>query len=79
MAPSERDPEAAFQGESPETSHITLIIPSLGAPTLDSCLQAVADLDPAPDRTIVVLSGSAGLPPEVAEVGAVDQEFDVVE
>ncbi len=34
-----------------------LLIPSLGAATLDGCLQAVAGLVPAPHRVVVVLSG----------------------
>lgn len=34
-----------------------LVIPSLGAGSLDGCLEAVASLDPGPERTVVVLSG----------------------
>jgi GT2 family glycosyltransferase len=34
-----------------------LVIPSLGAPHLENCLEAVAGLNPAPDVKIVVLSG----------------------
>jgi GT2 family glycosyltransferase len=47
---------------------VVLIIPSLGAPTLAHCLRTVADLDPSPDRTVVVLSGAADPPPEAATV-----------
>jgi GT2 family glycosyltransferase len=39
-----------------------LVIPSLGAPHLNRCLEAVAALDPAPDVLIVVLSGDANTP-----------------
>ncbi len=35
-----------------------LIIPSLGSPTLASCLEAVTALTPGPDRIVVVLSGT---------------------
>jgi GT2 family glycosyltransferase len=41
-----------------------LVIPSLGASHLERCLEAVAGLDPAPDDTVVVLSGGAALPPQ---------------
>ena len=34
-----------------------LVIPSLGAPSLDACLQAVEQLHPAPDEVLLVLSG----------------------
>jgi len=36
-----------------------VVIPSLGAPSLDGCLDAVASLDLRPARTVVVLSGEA--------------------
>ena len=39
-----------------------LVIPSLGAPHLERCLDAVAALDPAPDLKVLVLSGSAVAP-----------------
>lgn len=39
-----------------------LVIPSLGSPLLDRCLQAVAALDPAPDVKILVLSGGEATP-----------------
>ncbi len=39
-----------------------LVIPSLGASHLETCLEAVARLDPAPDSTIIVLSGGANPP-----------------
>ena len=35
-----------------------LIIPTLGAGSLSACLESAARLDPAPDQTFVVLSGS---------------------
>lgn len=38
---------------------IGLVIPSLGAPHLEHCLEAVGALDPAPDAAVVVLSGGA--------------------
>jgi len=39
-----------------------LVIPSLGAPHLDFCLDAAAALDPAPDLTVLVISGGAVAP-----------------
>jgi len=42
--------------------YTALVIPSLGAPHLKCCLEAVAALDPAPDVRIVVLSGGANTP-----------------
>ena len=39
-----------------------LVIPSLGAPHLENCLEAAGALDPAPDETVVVLSGGATAP-----------------
>jgi GT2 family glycosyltransferase len=39
-----------------------LVIPSLGAPHLERCLEAVAVLDPAPDVKVLILSGGAGEP-----------------
>jgi len=39
-----------------------LVIPSLGAPHLKRCLDAVAALDPAPDLKVLVLSGGAVAP-----------------
>ena len=39
-----------------------LVIPSLGAPHLERCLDAVAALDPAPDVRVLVLSGGAVAP-----------------
>jgi len=39
-----------------------LVIPSLGAPHLERCLDAVAKLDPAPDVKVLVLSGGADAP-----------------
>ncbi|MCG6962016.1 MAG: glycosyltransferase [Acidobacteria bacterium] len=36
-----------------------LVIPSLGTASLDSCLGAVASLEPGPEPTVVVLSGAA--------------------
>ena len=47
---------------------IALVIPSLGAATLGSCLRAVGALEPAPDRTVVVHSGPFALPPEAESV-----------
>jgi GT2 family glycosyltransferase len=41
-----------------------LVIPSLGAPHLESCLEAVVALDPAPDVKVLVLSGGAAVPPQ---------------
>ena len=34
-----------------------IVIPSLGAPHLRQCLRGVAVLDPAPEMTVLVLSG----------------------
>jgi GT2 family glycosyltransferase len=39
-----------------------LLIPSLGAPHLEFCLDTVAALDPAPEVKVLVLSGSAVAP-----------------
>ena len=39
-----------------------LVIPSLGAPHLEFCLDTVAALDPAPEVKVLVLSGSAVAP-----------------
>ncbi len=39
-----------------------LVIPSLGAPHLEFCLDAVAALDPAPDVKVLVMSGGAIAP-----------------
>ena len=39
-----------------------LVIPSLGAPHLECCLNAVAGLDPAPDVKVLVLSGGVDAP-----------------
>lgn len=47
-----------------------LVIPSLGAPHLERCLEAVAALDPAPDMKVLVLSGGAVAP-------ARSERFDV--
>lgn len=43
---------------------VVLIIPSLGAPNLDRCLDAVAALSPPPELSLVVLSGGAAPPAE---------------
>jgi GT2 family glycosyltransferase len=45
-----------------------LVIPTLGAPHLRNCLEAVATLDPAPAATTVVYSGVADQRPTVTEV-----------
>lgn len=39
-----------------------LVIPSLGTPQLEGCLEAVARLEPAPDIRVLVLSGGAAPP-----------------
>ena len=39
-----------------------LVIPSLGAPHLERCLDAVAALEPEPDLKVLVLSGGAVAP-----------------
>ncbi len=44
--------------------HTAVVIPSLAAPHLERCLEAVAELDPGPDLRIVVLSGGAAAPPK---------------
>lgn len=41
-----------------------LVIPSLGGPHLADCLRSVAAFTPAPDETVMVLSGGATPPPE---------------
>jgi GT2 family glycosyltransferase len=45
-----------------------VIIPSLGAPTLGSCLAAVAELTPPPQSVLVVLSGGAHVPPRPSDM-----------
>ncbi len=45
--------------------YTALVIPSIGAPDLQTCLEAVAGLDPAPDLKILVLSGAAAVPSRV--------------
>jgi len=45
--------------------YTALVIPSLGAPHLKYCLEAVAALDPAPGARVVVLSGGAAAPSRV--------------
>jgi GT2 family glycosyltransferase len=40
-----------------------LVIPSLGGPQLESCIEAVAALEPTPDSVVAVLSGGATAPP----------------
>jgi GT2 family glycosyltransferase len=42
--------------------HTAVVIPSLGAPHLEKCLEAVTALAPAPETGVVVLSGGAGTP-----------------
>jgi GT2 family glycosyltransferase len=42
-----------------------LVIPSLGAPHLENCLEAVAGLNPAPDLKIIVLSGRTEAPAQI--------------
>ena len=39
-----------------------IVIPSLGGPHLKSCLDAVAALDPSPERIVVVVSSGASVP-----------------
>jgi len=58
-----------------------LVIPSLGAPHLDHCLEAVGTLDPAPDETVVVLSGGATAPTraEIITVRRCDQRMGFAE
>ena len=45
-----------------------LVIPSIGSPQLETCLEALARLDPPPDFTAVVLSGGANPPPQIAGI-----------
>jgi len=45
--------------------YTALVIPSLGATHLRSCLEAVAGLDPAPEFRVLVLSGAATVPSQV--------------
>jgi len=46
----------------------TVVIPTLGGRHLAHCLAAVGELDPAPRRTVVVVSGGASPPPRPAAV-----------
>jgi len=41
---------------------IALVIPSIGSPHLTTCLEAVDQLEPAPDMRLLVLSGGAARP-----------------
>jgi GT2 family glycosyltransferase len=68
LPPAEIPPRDSTQSHSPDTTNpkVAVIIPSLGSPSLGDCLQAVAKLEPPPERTIVVLSGSANPPPASA-------------
>jgi GT2 family glycosyltransferase len=52
-----------------------LVIPSLGAPHLEHCLEAAGNLDPAPDETVVVLSGGATTRAEGVTVFRSDQRL----
>jgi GT2 family glycosyltransferase len=54
-----------------------IVIPTLGSPHLMRCLEAVAALDPAPERTVVVVSGGATVPekPESIEVLTVEERL----
>jgi GT2 family glycosyltransferase len=45
-----------------------LVIPSLGAPPLEHCLEAAGALYPAPEETVVVLSGGATAPAQTETV-----------
>lgn len=64
LADEPQSRQRAAAGES----RAALVIPSLGATTLGPCLRAVAALDPAPDRTLVVLSGKSIPPPETDSI-----------
>jgi GT2 family glycosyltransferase len=57
-SPRQKRPASAGRGGG-----VLLIIPSLGGPRLERCLDAVAALEPSPDLTMVVLSGGAEAPP----------------
>ncbi len=65
MTPPEQHSRVPSQDSCPASTGVTLIIPSLGAPSLPDCLLAVYKLDPPPDRVILVLSGAAGTPPDI--------------
>jgi cellulose synthase/poly-beta-1,6-N-acetylglucosamine synthase-like glycosyltransferase len=56
------------QRAAADESRVALVIPSLGATTLGDCLRAVAALDPAPDRTLVVLTGESAPSPETQSI-----------
>jgi GT2 family glycosyltransferase len=45
-----------------------IVIPSLGGPHLGRCLDAVATLDPRPDRIVAVVSGGASLPKQPSSI-----------
>jgi GT2 family glycosyltransferase len=51
----------SMAGETPGTG-IAIVIPSIGAPTLGQCLEAVEVLDPAPKHLLVVFSGELSVP-----------------
>jgi len=58
-----RDAATATTAHRGADASTAVIIPSLGASTLGSCLDAVADLNPPPHTVLVVLSGGAPIPP----------------
>ena len=51
-----------------------IVIPTLGGPHLRSCLDAVAALDPSPERIVVVVSGSASVPEHSSSIEVISNE-----
>lgn len=51
-----------------------IVIPTLGGPHLRACLDAVAALDPAPEQTVVVVSGGASVPEHPSSIEVLTTE-----
>jgi len=51
-----------------------IVIPTLGGPHLRSCLDAVAALDPSPERIVVVVSGGANVPEHPRSIEVISNE-----
>ena len=51
-----------------------IVIPTLGGPHLRSCLDAVAALDPSPERIVVVVSGGASVPEHSSSIEVISNE-----
>ncbi len=60
---SDDDHQTMFTTQGSDLPTMTgIVIPTLGGPHLRICLDAVAALDPSPERIVVVVSGGAAVP-----------------